>query len=1363
MRPIGDDEIYTNNLAPPVRPPPPSSSGLSQPTNRKYNQNLPSLREHEDNLQSHEISEKNYVRDPEIGDGNRYSTISYAPNQSEQPSSLYNHNNSDLSRTKTLEPGSAQTQAPNATEISRPPPVMLGNTSRSGSKKRLSLFKRNDNTVTVAGTPYEDMSRSPQSPPIRNTVSLIPGLQRPSDSNLGYNYSTDHNGEPRSKEYEYGAAPPVLNVDVPVYSLRSSSIYSEAQNQADGMSKDQPREGDTGKNLDMKQPDFSKLSLGSYSSGAQDQQNGVSRRPSGSQSQFMPQGSYSGQPSYVDPGTGVDSQSRTLAPPRLNTSFSNTNLYGTNRSVDMSQAPSFQSQSQSQAGSIQSNGNGPPRISFHLNRSSGLFSPNDMFGNMSSRSSNSLNGSSLTSPQLNTNTVPPVPPVPVAYQNQQFQVQMPQNQQRQPSITSVGQPEDTRSNKASSVYSGSGLEEYGTILNQLNNSRSMSFTSSIGTNPISRKSSVVYQQPTTPNMGMARGNITDTASFKTPANQFVQPQHKMISPQSSFTSPTPSTGQLQYQSSQQFPTYSYPPTLHEEPSSVPVTPFIITKHHNLMEAPSFQKLPSPAHSFKHISPASSSAMMSVVSDYHSAISNDPYRYTNSPSHPPVPPLPADYMNSQPRDFKSPLPPSSVTSPDFTAPQQQHKKSLSRSLDSAASRPKTPSRNAPDIFPQTQLLEDDTRAIPLTTPIPSSGTITANNFRAEPVSNAGGEQLSRARNSSSSSAYHTHAPHKSVSSNGTGAVAAAVGAGAAMYSGNKHLSEASSDYNPYRIKSSSELSYNSDAARPPVVVSTITPGNPNIATQELGINNGNGSQQSQKFYEPAVHDHKRTPSRDMQSEHPSSRNSAMFTTPTNVHSQFPPPVSSFQSGNSGINNSHAIARSIDSTASSRVASANAAGFGSASLNSVKSEKPSTTTSFHATASEHASIVDGDIPSDHDVPPVPDFPGSATRRVYGQRRGSLSYSQSTSSSLFQYTPSVISSDQSSSLINFATPASNGFAVFPSETGAPSSNVSFTSINIPSAPPASHGPSVSRSFGDHRLSVGSSSSLRRPPKLVAVNKKLPTLPPPGTSDTVTANATNDDITPKAKAPSTGKYSTPSQTPPTPSPPPLPSLSADPYYTSAYGPPSAPLQKPTFSMHSSSAVPVTTSMSSPQIPVGYNAMPMSPAAPPPPQLQSQYQSQSQPQTKSYTQPQPQPPSQSQFQSQSQSQPDTRMLTSHPSVFMSESSSSLSSAPSAAVPPSLESPLSALLTINVYQVIHEYRPSLVDELLLRAGDQLVILQTFDDGWCLANLVALAGDPRDKLNTNRLVKGICPISCLSSKPVFRNVIPQPGQQQRTIR
>lgn len=118
------------------------------------------------------------------------------------------------------------------------------------------------------------------------------------------------------------------------------------------------------------------------------------------------------------------------------------------------------------------------------------------------------------------------------------------------------------------------------------------------------------------------------------------------------------------------------------------------------------------------------------------------------------------------------------------------------------------------------------------------------------------------------------------------------------------------------------------------------------------------------------------------------------------------------------------------------------------------------------------------------------------------------------------------------------------------------------------------------------------------------------------------------------------------------------------------------------------------------------------------------------------------------------------------------SPAPSPPPPvPALEpSSVPSVQTINVYQVVHAYVPQLEDELVLRRGDQVVILHHFDDGWCLACLVAavpassttdptnygtgegeegvMATEVTTEIAATRLVEGVCPKVCLTKEPVM---------------
>lgn len=102
------------------------------------------------------------------------------------------------------------------------------------------------------------------------------------------------------------------------------------------------------------------------------------------------------------------------------------------------------------------------------------------------------------------------------------------------------------------------------------------------------------------------------------------------------------------------------------------------------------------------------------------------------------------------------------------------------------------------------------------------------------------------------------------------------------------------------------------------------------------------------------------------------------------------------------------------------------------------------------------------------------------------------------------------------------------------------------------------------------------------------------------------------------------------------------------------------------------------------------------------------------------------------------------------------------------------IFSVEVFRVVHEYKPLIDDELELVPGDLLVVLYEFDDGWCFARLVSLqqasapspttdsqsassSGHDNDKPFVNisitptnkggRILEGVCPRACISDAPL----------------
>lgn len=1165
-----------------------------------------------------------------VVDGTGFETVSSTGQQAVLGASkLYSHENVNLDSKKV---------AAGTISVSTPVPL---------SKKRYSIFRRSDVTI---GWPYNEAPSPVPQENIKTSESLATSPHEVSSNNGPFSglrqklntrkrnstgekrnsSGTLHNEKRLSEENKSSLAPPVINVHLPRDSIRSSSVYSEV-----------PNNKQDGSNSTAKP---SSLSSRRESIVSTITQLGRSANPAGSRPNSF-YAKFQSIPTSTRQSVHNTEEKQTKAPTLPLQSYPrNKSPYGSE----------------------------VPRISFHLNRSSGLFSPNDLFGpggilmNRSSHSmtSSTLSGSALPSLSGMDVSTPPVPPLPSGYQ-----------------------PSDVSSTKTSSTFSIPGLafvEEYGPLIERYNTaappSGTISLASLLGhggnsTRQITATVTSLPQVQTIVHPKYSSQNSLVTPILKTnnllPASLPVSPRSPSTEQNPLPPLPTTSLGIVTEKFDEPISKLSPVPVSPAITSpSVSVSPAVTMPLGSMSPPMSLHRSKPGINSVIGQSPEAyaSSGVFSIVSDYHSAISHE--KEYSSPSPPPLPEFPSNIVSMQQHNIQPKQSEASMSSSErsensqWTPKKIQNKKNLTTtSRRNRLQRRRTGSQDISSI----------------NTGIPSSRNLSSVKYEkvmstVPPVASA-------------------HASIVAASSPGS-----------------------------------------SFDEKDPVPAMPLI--NLDLTTTRLDIGPG-----FSKFTEEEVN----TPSTLLATKPNSDQNSLQVS---------------------------------------------------------------------------------------------------------ERRGSLAHRYSVSSSIFQNkTPSIRSS----------------------RTSIGSSNPYLRTTTSPSTSAvAVITPSLQRkSFADHRLSVSSGESSRRPPMLLSVNKKLPKVPNaedeerlPTHSQSGSKSLHLDSLftTPRMAV---SEFSTPSHTPPTPPPPPKDGLSsggssityavstsnrvtpAYGHYTGrpksghsksstseasrhrkkrskhlsssssssakkrvhdiSAGPPSAPIRKLTALGENTGygqGEKVGRSQSTPLLSSPSVLFSIEPAPVPPLSIHSKTSSVSSQRHHHHHNHHPGSSIASSRKSNKSGSTDgnkklSTIITSSTGVsplsalenqhqrtllLLQKEQQQLQRHPSStptsqfnfpkkvspltgttlgppipvkpSVPP-LPLPQSPVIerqlqqTIHVHQVTHDYTPLLYeDELLLRKGDQLVVMEIFDDGWCLACLVTLAGKPGDAVNINRMIEGVCPMVCLTKEPVL---------------
>lgn len=1292
---------------------------------------------------------------------------------------LYSHDNSNLS--------SGKSTAAAATHSS----------SHSSSKKRYSIFRKSDNTV--GGQPYEESSAPNQVV----TTSIGTDLAETSDGPLSFlrrkrtsqkNVSSSLTSssdmyetiEPEvesdhqpSQLYEYGLTPPVIDFDVPRYSFRSSSIYSELN--VKGSSETSP------------------VFIARKSSN--DSLNGYN---------FPPTTLYSRPVSLYSLKENEQSSKASNRQPKSPRSSSKTRKHE-------SPTPSVSGLSHPLQSyptiAMPSSTDSPPRISFHLNRSSGLFSPNDLFGpggGLNSRSSFSL-GSNFSNPGFSA--VPPVPQIPTAYKSDiQKDGYEGQDNYRRDLYQSLDRYKrdglqvnngDNASTKSTSTYSAQGLaflEEYGAIINQYNNgsmaSRSMSVSSSVGSrgrhNSPSQPIPQISQIPQIPSSILVKQSSAGSASSlaqayrqgysrsfsrplpeASPTEQPISPAYNMVHsiPKSVTTNtnttapvrtlaPAPTVASTLYQK-QKFDLLAPLPPITMSPVNTPTVASVSAKY---ADRAADSKIQSPTAS------ASSSGVFSVASDYHSALSHQDHGHsTPSPPHPPMPQFPPD-----------------IDMPQYNVELEQHRQrtltaGTVRNNDSDSGGEGFRSDHSSWMASQRQLAHQQHNSSAL----------------------EGKKKRRRSRKSSSNSTSN------STTGGSSGIVASSRSLENVKYE--KMIStvppvasEHASIVEPGSPGSSIYDDHYRDRGHPvppmPVLSQALRqaatggglapPMEEEYSNQSASNMSRNTTMQYAERRGSLVHRHSmsssifqnRTPS--VKSDHSSSVGSR---TPFGgkVGGQLNDPLALTSSPGMSFADHRLSVGSANSTRRPPM------------LLSVNKRLPMVPPQeTGATASEIVTAVP--VSSQGTVGA---FPHDISSMATTPRLPSIGYS--TPSHTPPTPPPAPSSKyrpvSGGSGISSGSRGSSG--VHSGSAGRPNSGGSGggelqkqrrkRKKRAAAAAVAAAGTAVGRSMLDdeHKNWI-----VRGPPSAPAASTKIKKL-------NVYSSGTGADLDQLSPSTSAWREVRPMSMRGSRSSPHLGTRSGDflndfnipgissikDNSASAASPfkqlvapalPPVPVLSPKLFSNSSTTGTTTTkplktttakrlSASSPgQSPVSSksganqqqpsqkqarrNSVITSPKhVSPLSALERQHQKTLQ----KMQQEQKREQDQDVIESTEDSTQKISKKSSHPVV--SEFRAPSISSPSTPRPPSMH-------TIHVYQVVHEYTPTLEDELLLRKGDQLVIAQAFDDDWCLACLVALAGHPTDAANVNRLVEGVCPKVCLSSEPVLTYTKPSSAQGQQQL-